>query len=428
MRDCQLKELTLKVRTTSSPVVFYGAAFYCKLGLFALGKLGLKANFICDSDERRWGENFCGFEIISPEDLRKIPRDAHIFVSSIFLAPIISILEKQKFTNIYSCVSLFNSTDFSDADIYPRVDQVDQAESCVPDCNINKENYQDVYVNRQIELYRNECLKFNITSSVGLNFKYMDVVITEACSMKCIDCSNLMQYYTNPKHSDLLLLFDSLDKLLECIDSIGEFRVLGGEPFVNKKIHKVIDKLVSYENVNRVVIYTNATITPKGENLRCLQHAKVMLDITNYGTLSRNYTRLIETLDDNNIPYVSRVPQWTDSGRILPYQERTNGELKHMFENCCVNDVLTLLNGKLYRCPFSANATNLDAIPYSEDDVIELAGYYDAELLKEKLTRFQKNEQYLTACSYCNGRDYSTPLIEAAIQSKIPLPIPIATS
>ena len=150
--------------------------------------------------------------------------------------------------------------------------------------------------------------------------------------MKCIDCSNLMQYYTSPQHSDIDLLFDSLDKLMECITSIYEFRVLGGEPFVNKKIHKVINKLVSYDNVERIVIFTNGTITPKGENLSCLKHDKVMLDITNYGSLSRNYERLINTLEENDILYAAKIPTWTDSGRILPYQKRSEGELKQLYD------------------------------------------------------------------------------------------------
>ena len=164
---------------------------------------------------------------------------------------------------------------------------------------------------------------------------------------------------------------------MNCINNINEFRVLGGEPFVNKKINEVIDKLVSYDNVERIVIYTNGTITPKGENLSCLKHEKVMLDIKNYGSLSRNYERLIKTLEENNILYAAKIPTWTDSGRILPYQKRSDDDLKHMFANCCVNDILTLLNGKLYRCPFSANATNLNAIPYDEDDVINLSGNND---------------------------------------------------
>ena len=96
-----------------------------------------------------------------------------------------------------------------------------------------------------------------------------------------------------------------------------------------------------------------------------------------------------------------------------------------MFKNCCVNDILTLLNGKLYRCPFSANIMNLNAIPINETDFVDLSNDNKTlEMIKEEILSLYKNKKYLTACSYCNGRDYTTPKIKAAIQTKIPLNIP----
>ena len=54
---------------------------------------------------------------------------------------------------------------------------------------------------------------------------------------------------------------------------------------------------------------------------------------------------------------------WQDSGRILPFQKRTREENKRVFADCCNRDTLSVLHGKLYRCPFSANAHNLKAVP-----------------------------------------------------------------
>ena len=63
------------------------------------------------------------------------------------------------------------------------------------------------------------------------------------------------------------------------IDKIFEFRVLGGEPFVNKEMYKVVNKLTTFTKVDKIIIYTNATIVPKGENLTCLMNEKVLVDI-----------------------------------------------------------------------------------------------------------------------------------------------------
>ena len=55
----------------------------------------------------------------------------------------------------------------------------------------------------------------------------VDFVITEACSMKCVSCSNLMQYYERPKNSNEEEMFKSIDRLMECIDELLEARVFG---------------------------------------------------------------------------------------------------------------------------------------------------------------------------------------------------------
>ena len=40
------------------------------------------------------------------------------------------------------------------------------------------------------------------------------------------------------------------------------------------------------------------------------------------------------------------------------------------------------------------------------------------------LMYFQKKIKNLTAGSFCKGRDYNTPAVEVAVQTKAPLPIP----
>ena len=100
-----------------------------------------------------------------------------------------------------------------------------------------------------------------------------------------------------------------------------------------------------------------------------------------------------------------------------------------MFKNCCVNDIMTLLNGKLYRCPFSANIMNLNAIPIDKTDLVDLTNDdKKIETIKNEINNLYKNKNYLTACSYCNGRDYTVPKIKAAIQTKTPFKIPASPS
>ena len=50
-----------------------------------------------------------------------------------------------------------------------------------------------------------------------------------------------MQYYQKAEDTDQELLFKSIDKIMDSVDSLGEFRVLGGDPFMYKKMHEVVN-------------------------------------------------------------------------------------------------------------------------------------------------------------------------------------------
>jgi organic radical activating enzyme len=251
----------------------------------------------------------------------------------------------------------------------------------------------------------------------------MDIMVTEACSMKCKDCSNLMQYYTAPKSSDPTLTMRAFGRMAKAVDIFMEVRLLGGEPFMNKHIHEIVDGLTRYPHVEKIAVFTNATIVPKNANLTSLKHPKVYLDITNYGVHSRNHDRLIAVLDENGIAYNTHVPQqWTDSGRIV-YRERTEAQLKEMFARCCVNDVMTLLHDTLYRCPFSANAMNLEAVPRVARDFIKLLDENkDDTTIRHEIRDLYTARDYISTCVYCNGRDFSVPVVEAGVQTKAVLP------
>ena len=361
-------------------------------------------DFFCDNDSRKQGKKYLGVEVLSPENLVKLGQNVNIFISNNYVSTIGSQLNKQGFKEVYDCSELLKKTDFSKS-------------------NGTIKSLQPLKIERRIEYYRSMCLKDEYSSSGVLNIKSLDVQITERCSLKCKNCCNLMQYYEKPVNSDLNQLFTSVERLMSCVNKIYEFRVLGGDPFMSKDLHTVIDNLKTYNQVEKVIVYTNAKIIPKGLNLDCLKDKKVIVDITNYGEISNKHDEIIKVLDENKITYsTTRTTVWTDSGRILPYQNETEEDKKKKFINCCNSDILSILHGKLYRCPFSANATNLNAVPVDKTDIVDLCDKtISIEDLKKKIKDLTYNKDYLTACSYCNGRDYTVANIEAAEQTAKPL-------
>ena len=127
---------------------------------------------------------------------------------------------------------------------------------------------------------------------------------------------------------------------------------------------------------------------------------------------------------ESKTSYVTeRVKKWQDVGTIN-YEEKSISELEDLFKNCCANNLLTFLHGKLFRCPTAAHGTNLKAIPDKPEDIVDLADdKMSIEETREKLKDFYYNKKFITACSYCKGRDYGFGEIDAAIQTKKPLTI-----
>ena len=393
-----------KIKKSMSKVILFGAGDLGKLAFYALKKNDIKVDFFCDSNEKIHNKDYLGIEIISPKELSLLEKDAHIFMcNSQYIEVVSNLLKKLEFSNIYDLVNLLKNTDFSD-------------------CNLDQNLFSPPSIERQIALHEQNCLKANRNIHKKLYVSNIDIVVTERCSLKCKDCSNLMQYYHKPQNAEHETLFKATDNLMKCIDNLYEFRILGGDPFMNKKMYEVVNKVVEYKNVEQIVVYTNATILPKDENYKCLKNKKVWLHITNYGLMSRKHDELVNLCQENKIKFVSeRVKKWQDVGTIN-FEKKTEEQLENLFKNCCASNLLTLFDGKLYRCPTAAHGVKLKAIPEDLNDIVELGkSKLDLKQLKDEIIEFYYNKKFTSACSYCKGRDYGFGEIDAAIQTKKPL-------
>ena len=51
--------------------------------------------------------------------------------------------------------------------------------------------------------------------------------------MNCESCANLMQYYQGAKNTDVEII-NTVNALSKNVDHISEYRIIGGEPLMNK--------------------------------------------------------------------------------------------------------------------------------------------------------------------------------------------------
>jgi organic radical activating enzyme len=249
----------------------------------------------------------------------------------------------------------------------------------------------------------------------------IDIVVTERCSMKCKECSNLMQYYKQPKTYSWEEMEKSIAKFLEIVDEVNEARVIGGEPLVNKECHKVVKMLNDSNKIHKTLVYTNATIAPRDEQMLDYKNTKTIFYITDYGTeLSKNKPKMIEQLEKHGITYyVNPAQNWTKCS-TLDKKNRTDEANRIIFEACCSKNTTTLLDGVLYRCPFSANADKLRSIPDFPQDRLDL-NKLGTEETKKTIKPWLLDKDFIEACDHCNGRSFDDPEIVAAEQVNKPL-------
>ena len=177
MNNYDFSTLASTISNNPIPVVVYGAGIYGRITIHALNNTNIRVDAVCDSDLRREGTDFCGFKIISPRTLGTFDRRTHIFLASIIIDPILEELSSLGFGNINNCIGLFENADYADLNLTDNSieESTDQAESC-----------DSLWVERYIDLYNKEhlCWKDSLLGSNYLRLKYIDIVITEACSSK----------------------------------------------------------------------------------------------------------------------------------------------------------------------------------------------------------------------------------------------------
>lgn len=251
------------------------------------------------------------------------------------------------------------------------------------------------------------------------SIKYIEMVLTTACTLNCKGCSALMGYYKNPYNTDLDQNIKTLDRLLNSVDSLYQLRLLGGEPLCYPNLYEILSYTNKNDKIKRVTIVTNGTLIIKDNRiLELLKNKKFDVFISNYGKISSKKDELIKQLKDNNIKYELRAEDflWRDYGD-LECRNRSEKELKKQFLNCEIM-CNSLFEGELHHCPRSSHGTKLNKLPLRNQDYIDLLNedLTQKQLRKELYKFFYKYVPYVEACNYCNSGTKCIKTMPAGLQ------------
>lgn len=229
---------------------------------------------------------------------------------------------------------------------------------------------------------------------------YIEVPITTKCSLRCKECSNLIQYYRHGSFFDDKEIVNDIYRLCQAAEKVEMLRILGGEPLLHPHLKDIIEGLLKIKKVNNIQIVTNGTMLFKESMIPVLRNRRISVDISNYGNVSRNYKELIRQLKRNGIQFhTHKELVWTEQGDFA-YRNRTQVELEHILKTCKM-DCVSILDGNLHLCPRSSNGHDLKIFNADMHDFVDLRTCVTKRELREKLF-YLLNRKSIIACNYCD--------------------------
>lgn len=395
-------DILRELKSSHLPIIISGAGIVGEALLSLCKSEGITVDCFCDSSEKVAQSSFCGLDVILPVDLKSRYDDAILLISVAAIKDVVDLLETLGFVNWFAGGLLLNDIDVSQSNSDA---SIDYAKFAIENCILCHNGY---------------------LNPDKLFLRSIDFIITERCSLRCRDCSNLMQYYESPADCDLRMLLQTMEAFLAVIDEVMDFRIIGGDAFMNRQWPIIVERLRNEAKVKRIVLYTNGTIVPDDGSLEALVDNRALVIMTDYGALSGNLMKLKCKLERLGIAYhILTVDEWLDCAGIMPHG-RTADENRHIYKTCCAKNMLTLSDGKLFRCPYAANAARLAAVPDCPTDYVDLfREQFDSTGINEtrsKVRNYVLHKDYLESCDFCSGRPLSGKEVAPAVQTAKPLP------
>ena len=372
----------------NKPVIICGADIVGRVLFDVCKKTGINVVGFSDYKPSLTGTEFCGLKVYYTPDISKKFKDATYIISVMTIRDVVESLHSQGIDNWIAGGLLLDKIDTTQTS-YLLDDEKYQVESC--------------------RISHHAFLKKNYVF-----LRSIDIMITEKCSLKCKSCSNLMQYFEHPRNYNIDDLNMSIYTLLKYTDEIMEARILGGDTFMHPDWPRMVAWIGCFQKIRKVIVYTNGIIVPK--DISVLSHPKVIVYLTDYGKLSKNLSKLISLFEENKIRYkIVKLNEWLDCSSIQKHN-RTTKQNDKLFQECIATNLITLTDGKVFRCPYAASAFRLGVVGNVKTDYVDITQPPNKKIMDEYI----KSRKAMSICDYCSSRIITNKVIPA-VQIKEPL-------
>ncbi len=362
-------------------IILWGAGKVGSVVAHSIEKQGFKIEAFVDSAADKHGKQYCGYKIISPEELYAKHSDAVVIVSCAFPIVYDELKKNGKIQRVYDPHSFLMNIDFS--------------------------GYKGaITIEFAIRTIENALRNYAMYYGKGLLIERLLFLITDKCSLNCLNCDGYIPFHKNPQTDPVDVIVQSYEKIIKACGHVETIDILGGEPLVHPDIAQITNYFVKDHRCDRIMIISNGTIVPSSDLTNVLKSTKCTLRISDYGAISRRKKEIIELCMKENIRYEVTNYQYWDKIPLIQKTNETPEQLDAKYDACTAN-VFYVKHGKLFQCTFVAGLSGLGEplIPDFDRNYIDLFPKTDSCLIAD-ITAFAKQvheRRHLDACKYCPG-------------------------
>lgn len=179
---------------------------------------------------------------------------------------------------------------------------------------------------------------------------YIEVPVTHQCNLKCKRCANFSNLVVNDDFLELSKMEGYLIQLKKKFHSILRFNLVGGEPLLNKSLHKYVALIRTYFPRTSIAITTNGILIPDitQELIDIMKQSQAFFYISQYPVTREKLVRIINFLENEQLFYEITPPR-TQFKKILCFKEQ-NGETAfcNWANSMCMCHSID--NGRIYLC------------------------------------------------------------------------------
>lgn len=241
-----------------------------------------------------------------------------------------------------------------------------------------------------------------------VRLSFLEVWVGQTCTLRCRDCCHLIPY-VKPAVFNIESLIEDCKKIFELCE-VDFFSILGGEPFINPDLYKLIDFVAQSENITDGKLITNGTIMPDEKMIRSLKKLNNKLDVRidvypGRETMGNQFYKIMlkEGIRCTFLRHnVFEEMRWKKLGgpeqKIIPCD--TAAEIH---KECALNACHTLANGELTVCPRGITSETVFGIKKNPWEHIIIKDLKNPVLAKARIATAVSKMMYKDYCCYCMG-------------------------